>query len=214
MLQSVVVIDDFYADPFQVREAALGLNYPEPPADVYYPGCTSREALLPSNSDEMFQFILREPVTGAKNSTHGHCRYSLAGAHRPAEVHIDPGKCWAGIVYLTLDKDCRGGTDFFRHKAHGTDRAPITDEEAKEIYGMDTCKEAVRKLIYDDGHHLDRWDHLMTMPMKFNRLALFRPWMWHTSGVDFGDSIENGRLVQLLFFELTEPGGGTTSPEF
>jgi len=36
--------------------------------------------------------------------------------------------------------------------------------------------------------------------MRFNRLVLLRPWLWHTSGPGFGDSIENGRLVYLMFF--------------
>ncbi len=213
MLQTMIVIDDFYAEPEKVREAALGMTYPEPEGEVYYPGRNSREFMLPPDSDEMFSFILREKVTGVKQRNHGHFRISLAGAHRAAEIHIDPGMTWAGLVYLTLDRDCRGGTEMFRHKRYGTDRAPTTDEEAKRTYGMDTCKEVVRKLIYDDGHHLDRWDHLTTLPMKFNRCVLFRPWMWHTSGVDFGDTIENGRLVQLLFFTAADPNGAMTAPE-
>ena len=120
---------------------------------------------------------------------------------------------WAGIIYLTRDEDCQGGTEFFRHRRYGTDRAPLTDEEAQRIYGMPTRGEVVRTLIYEDGHHLDRWDRVMTLPMMFNRCALFRPWMWHTSGTDFGDSIENGRLVQLLFLAAVDPNPATTSPE-
>jgi hypothetical protein len=42
----------------------------------------------------------------------------------------------------------------------------------------------------------------MTVPMRFNRLVLLRPWLWHTSGPGFGDSVENGRLVYLMFFKL------------
>ncbi len=213
MLQTMIVIDDFYAEPEKVREAALNMTYPEPVGEVYYPGRNSREFLLPPDSDEMFSFILREKVTGVKRRYHGHFRISLASSQRPAEIHIDPGMTWAGIVYLTLDRDCRGGTEMFRHKRYGTDRAPVTDEEAKRTYGMDTCKEVVRKLIYDDGHHLDRWDHLTTLPIKFNRLVLFLPLMWHTSGVDFGDTIENGRLVQVLFFTAADPNGALTAPE-
>jgi hypothetical protein len=45
------------------------------------------------------------------------------------------------------------------------------------------------------------WEHTMTVPMRFNRLLLLRPWLWHTAGENFGDSLENGRLVFLLFFE-------------
>ncbi len=213
MQQTAMIIDDFYADPEAVRQAAIGLTYPEPKGEVFYPGRTSRQVILPPNADDMFSFILREKVVGAARSTHGCCRYSLKNMHRPAEIHIDIGKTWAGLVYLTRDEDCQGGTEFFRHRKYRTDRAPLTDEEARQIYGMETRKEVVHHLIYDDGHHLDRWERVMFLPMKFNRCVLFRPWMWHTSGVDFGDSIENGRLLQLLFFESADPREKPAGPE-
>ena len=40
----------------------------------------------------------------------------------------------------------------------------------------------------------------MTVPMRYNRLVLLRPWLWHTAGPGFGDNLENGRLVYLMFF--------------
>ncbi len=104
-------------------------------------------------------------------------------------------------------------TDVFRHKRYGTDRAPLTDEETRRVYRTKTRGEAVRKLISDDGHHLDRWEHLMTLPMKFKRRALLRPWPRHTSEIDFGDTIETGRLVQLLFFAAVAPNSAMAAPE-
>jgi hypothetical protein len=49
----------------------------------------------------------------------------------------------------------------------------------------------------------------MTVPMRFNRLVLLQPQYWHTAGGSFGDSIENGRLVYLMFFLR---GPGPTAP--
>jgi hypothetical protein len=40
----------------------------------------------------------------------------------------------------------------------------------------------------------------MRVPMRFNRLLLLRPWFWHTAGPGFGDNLDNGRLVYLMFF--------------
>ncbi|WP_407827498.1 hypothetical protein [Sphingomonas sp.] len=34
-----------------------------------------------------------------------------------------------------------------------------------------------------------------------------QPHYWHTSGDAFGDSIENGRLVYLMFFMRGQRGG-------
>lgn len=42
----------------------------------------------------------------------------------------------------------------------------------------------------------------MTVPMRFNRLVLLRPWLWHTASPGFGDSMETGRLVYLLFWNV------------
>jgi hypothetical protein len=41
----------------------------------------------------------------------------------------------------------------------------------------------------------------MTVPMRFNRLVILQPQYWHTSGPGFGDTVENGRLVYLMFFK-------------
>ena len=38
------------------------------------------------------------------------------------------------------------------------------------------------------------------VPMRFNRLVLLRPWMWHGSGETFGTGMEDSRLVYLLCF--------------
>ena len=66
----------------------------------------------------------------------------------------------------------------------GTDAKLLTDE----ILERDTLDES-------------KWELTMRIPMRFNRLVLLRPWQWHTAGESFGDSMENGRLVYLMFYE-------------
>jgi len=39
--------------------------------------------------------------------------------------------------------------------------------------------------------------------MKFNRIVIFRADMWHSHNYNFGDCLENGRIVQLFFFNPT-----------
>jgi hypothetical protein len=46
----------------------------------------------------------------------------------------------------------------------------------------------------------------MTVPMRFNRLLLLRPWLWHTAGPGFGQTLEDGRLVYLMFFVRPNQG--------
>ena len=40
---------------------------------------------------------------------------------------------------------------------------------------------------------------VLAIPYKYNRLVLFRPWMFHSPGVNFGDTLESCRKVQTLF---------------
>jgi len=42
-------------------------------------------------------------------------------------------------------------------------------------------------------------------PMRFNRLILLQPHYWHTAGPGFGDSLENGRLIYVMFFLRGQP---------
>ena len=60
----MLVIDDFFANPMEVREQALKLTYPPTHKDDQYGGRTSKEVMLPPKSDQGFSQILREPVRG------------------------------------------------------------------------------------------------------------------------------------------------------
>lgn len=205
MLPSIYVIDDFCADPMALRNAALRLTYEEKVQGDVFQGRNSREIVLPDNPDRLFSELLREPLVGNPEFMHGRCRLALASDRRDADIHVDvidgvrQGCVWAGVVYLTLDKHARGGTEFFRNRRYGTDTSPFTDEEAERVYGVRSRFTATSKLLAEEGRRRECWEHLMTIPMRFNRAVFYRPWFWHTAGEAFGDSPENGRLIQLFF---------------
>ena len=201
MQTSFLVIDDFFDNPKAARDVALGLDYPDPGPKVFYPGRNSRQSMAWPRNEQLFSRVIGEPVVGLHKWSHGCARVTLASDLRRGRIHVDPGCTWAGIVYLTLDEHAAGGTDFFRNRRYGTDRAPLNDEEAQRIYGKATPREAITEILtLDNASDPDAWELTHTMPMKFNRCVLFRPWFWHSSGDGFGDAIENARLVVLLFF--------------
>ena len=111
------------------------------------------------------------------------------------------------LVWLGLQQD--GFLESLAQLAErlGTDRAAIYAHEMAAI-GAKTYREAAEPIIAADSADLTKWDHVMTVPMRFNRLILLRPWLWHAAGRSFGDSLQNGRLVQLFFFGLGEAPGG------
>jgi hypothetical protein len=198
MPTSLIVVDDFFEDPHAVREAALRLTYP--PLQGVFPGRNSIERLDIPGLDRLVSHLVGEPVRAVNPpQSHGKCRITFARDAGTARVHIDPAH-WSGILYLSRPEDCRGGTEFFRHRATGTDRAPYDDAEAAQ-WGYASGREMVTQILSRDGLDPAAWEPSMTVPMRFNRLLLLRPWLWHTAGENFGDTMENGRLVFLMFFE-------------
>jgi hypothetical protein len=45
------------------------------------------------------------------------------------------------------------------------------------------------------------WEPVIEVPMRFNRLVIFRSDFYHAVTELFGTTIDNGRLVQLFHFE-------------
>lgn len=197
MPTSMMIVDDFMDDPHSLRKAALNLNYRN--LSGAFPGRNSDQRINISGLDQEVSRLVGEPVRGqAAPQSHAKCRLSLAADKGTAKVHVDPAH-WSGILYLSRPEDCRGGTEFFRHLPSGTERAPYDDREAAQ-YGYASSREMVRQILAADSTDDSKWEMTMRVPMRFNRLVLLRPWLWHTAGENFGETPENGRLIYLMFF--------------
>jgi len=198
MHTTMLIVDDFFDNATDLREAALRLTYPE--QEGAFPGRNSLERINVTGLHEQVSRLLNEPlVPMTPPESHAKFRLTLAKDKGRGKVHIDPSH-WSGILYLSREEDCRGGTDFFRHIRTNTDRAPLTKPEL-DAHGYSSADEMNLDIIGKDGTDDSKWERTMTVPMRFNRLVLLRPWLWHTAGPGFGDRPENGRLVYLMFFQ-------------
>jgi len=200
MPTSLIIVDDFLTNAHELRNAALRLTYPA--QDGAFPGRNSLERIEIGGLAQQVSELVREPLKVISPlQSHAKFRIALAQDKGRAKVHIDSGAHWSGILYLSRPEDCRGGTEFFRHRRTGTDHAPINAAERAAL-GYSSGEEMYREIIEKDSNDDAKWELTMRAPMRFNRLVLLRPWLWHTAGPAFGDSMENGRLVYLMFFEL------------
>ncbi len=198
MHKSLVVVEDFYADPIQVREAALAIGFPEHRGPRTFPGRNSAEAARSADLDRMVSAVVGEPLAGhgAGTSFHCHFRSTLEGEEGRYLVHADPSALWwVGVCYLSLPQHCRGGTAFYRHKGLGLDRTPTRQAEIDAVGAP-----GVAELLARDGPDAEAWEELMTVPMRFNRAIFYRPWLWHSAGPGFGSTPEDGRLIQVFSF--------------
>ncbi len=198
MRKNLIVIDDFLQNAEQLREVGLGLNYPGIPG--YFPGRNSAQRIAVDGLSELASNLAGERLAPVEQDySHGKFRIALDGDKGEGDIHFDFRATWSGVLFLSRPEDCRGGTEFFRHKATGTDQAPNSEAELKAL-GFADYNDLINKVVREDGTHRDRWDVEMTVPMRFNRLVLFNSWLWHTAGPSFGNSLENGRLIYLMFF--------------
>jgi uncharacterized protein DUF6445 len=203
MYTTFLVVDDFLDNAEALREHALGLDYP--PIEGQFPGRNSLQRINIEGLAEAVSGILGERLVPAPPpQSHAKSRLTFASDKGRGRVHVDESH-WSGILYLSRPGDCRGGTEFFRHRATGLDRFPFTREEL-DANGFATTAEAHAALIERDGTDESAWELLMSVPMRFNRLLLLRPWLFHTAGPGFGDRPGNGRLVYLMFFNQPPQG--------
>lgn len=56
-------------------------------------------------------------------------------------------------------------------------------------------------IIECDSNDDSQWEMIMCILMCFNWLVLLWFWFWYIVGLVFGDWLENGWLVYLMFFE-------------
>jgi hypothetical protein len=202
MRTSLIVVDDFLDNAEQLRAAALRLTYVRKEG-VFFPGRNSVERIALHGLDEQISALVGEPLRPlSPPESHTRCRITLADDPGRAKVHMDPGY-WSGILYLSRPEDCQGGTEFFRHIDTQSDQAP-EDLAGLKAMGFSSYDEMHKQIIQKDTLDDSKWERSMTVPMRFNRLVLLRPWLWHTAGPGFGDTLENGRLVYLMFFISAE----------
>ena len=201
-LPSLLIVDDFLADPVAARNAALALDYDPAKKRGNYPGLLSTDILPIQGLDERVGRLIGAGVRAAPQTSHGQCRMTRKGDRGISGVHIDPA-FYSGLLYLSRPEDCpangRGGTEFFRHKRTGLERIP-SDPVALAAAGFASTDAAVEDIVNRDTNHAAKWERVLRVPIRFNRLILFSPWLFHNAGAAFGTQPENARLVNLMFF--------------
>jgi Flp pilus assembly protein TadD len=209
--RELLVIDDFLPDPWALRNEALrrcALEAGRHPA-ANFPGVQTAawpcDATMQRIADALGRRLKWDSLD------HGAVRLSMAGDEARADVHVDNAtlpNIFGGVLYLSLPQDCRGGTSFYRHRATGWDGRP--DEATMLGRGyrsfLDFQKRhlpANRLLPFAEWRRQrdTTWEWLFEVPMKFNRLIVFRSNYFHAVSELFGDRPENGRLIQLFHFE-------------
>jgi len=196
---NIVVVDDFYKDPFKVRDLALNSVYKDV-TRLNYPGLQSIKDYSSKDMTVEFTKILSRPLEiDPTKLTFGRFRIMLKETRSRLKVHLDGGAHWTGVLYLNLPKQCEGGTGFYRHKATGLN-GRASNKEIKD-HGFESWTEMENAMIEKDTLDSNSWEQTDLVAMKFNRLVLFKGnELFHCHTHSFGKNKQDGRLTQNFFF--------------
>lgn len=199
MQNRYLVIDDFYDDPDGLVELATqSIKGKDLPRGNYAGVMTTHPFLGDSIRDALSKLTL-EPVINSATNANGRIRFTLEGDPFKYHIHydVDVKTKWAGVVYLSKDHPKVDGTIFWKHLRTGLESVPNTVEGFAK-YGWKDFRD-LRMFLKTEGMDESLWKKTITIPYKYNRLILFRPWMLHSPGPAFGNTLENCRKIQTLF---------------
>jgi len=184
----VHVVDDFFQDPYAVREFALQQEFFD---DEGYIGNRTRKQLFIPGTREAFEEIMGIKIKGwsvnddlHRYGMNGRFQYNLSG--QPLVYHCDLQK-WAAMIYLTPNAPVESGTRFLVHKKTG-----IRHNSDPNILDC-----------FNHGTFLDptKYEPVDVVGNVFNRLVIFDGGLIHAASGYFGDKKENCRLWQMFFFD-------------
>ncbi|MGB0454092.1 MAG: DUF6445 family protein [Bacteriovoracaceae bacterium] len=197
-MKKLKVIDNFYKKPEEIRNLALKTDYINV-KKLRYPGIQSRKSFTNLDLQKKFEDVLDTKLEiDPKKYTFGKFRIMI---NEPFtfKAHLDGLTNLTGLVYLNPEDSCSGGTAFYRHRKSGLE-GPLSQNEV-EARGFSSNEEMFKELIGDDKYDPESWEMTDFVPMKFNRLLVFKGYHYfhcHTSS--FGTDKESGRMTQLFFF--------------
>lgn len=202
--QHAIVIDDFYPNPDKIYDLIYSMKTEEKSAGNYS-GIMTEESFFTQQHQEIFQLITGNKLTPSTLLS-GKIRFSLETDTASQHIHFDPGynAAWAGVCYLQKPEhypsENNYGTIFWKHKRTGLSSIPLT-QEGIEKHGWKNTDD-LKEFLETDGLDESLWEKTLEVPYRYNRLVLFRPWMFHSPGKNFGDRKENCRVLQTFFFGL------------
>ena len=194
---NVIVIDNFYKNPYDIRNYALNLEYLNPGQHGAVGFRCEKDRKIFDGTKEYFEKLLHKKIPSGNG--HGEWGYSTNGCFQwcpsgTSLVYHADSQEYAGILYLTPDAPPNCGTSFFRHKKYKSICG-------SEVFSNDDWHDP--KLEYKDWFtDSSPWEKIDSVGNVFNRLVIFKSYNIHAVTEYFGETINNSRLFQLFFFSI------------
>ena len=198
----VILVDNFYRNPDEVRAVALQQDFVSD--NRFYKGKRTAERFLWPFLKEEFERLLGRQIVDWLNQPANGC-FQITGFNDPLVYHSD-AQSYAAAIYLTPQAPISAGTSFWRdRKWHA--RRPTNHPMEFDRYPDDETRTLANNEIYTDYNilHPDNWELVDKVGPVYNRLAIWDAQMIHSASTYEGlvsDVADKARLVQLFFFTV------------
>ena len=189
MNQKIFVIDNFIKTPLGYYDKIDSSGHLSRGVTGTSPTQSELEKSYPENV--VFDKIadsLRSKIT-ILESTNNQLK---GGDNPPICCHV--GSDYIAILYLSLPLSNWGefGVKFYSHKETGLDSYPTQEQIQKyNVSDMD-------KTFSQD---LEKWKEYGSIPVKHNRMVLFRSNLWHSYGNGFGSDLNTSMLYKKIIIK-------------
>jgi hypothetical protein len=183
--RNIVVVDDFYLNPYEVRDFALSKNFKE--SGIYKYRITQTNYHAPFIKDKFEELIGKKITNWTDSRFNGSFQYCTS--EDKLEYNVGSHD-YFGIVFLTPEAPPETGTVLFRCKRTGNYEYEKGEWEPEY------------QTTFKSGH-LDKTqlEEIDRIGNRFNRLVIFKARNIHAATEYFGDNPRNSRLVQIFMFD-------------
>ena len=184
-MPNVIVIDNFYKNPDNVRKLALLQDIER---EGNYPGNRTSHFItyeIKNKLQSIFESYGKITIFEMVNQQTSNGCFQLTLSKNRSWIHTDYNENislntnWAGVLYLTPNAPFSSGTDIYDFKYKD-------DHTNYNEYSQDVTK----------------WNKRDSIGNVYNRLILFNSQQWHMSGDYFGKDKNDGRLTQVFFIRI------------
>lgn len=200
-MQQVIIDSDFYTNPKQMKQLFTNLEFVKNENVLGGQICTMQFA-----NDDMLNYM--HMIIGAPQNVFefvpGSGTFVINTKEEPPTRSIciqypDMSTQWVGLISLNKTETPHF-LKFYKHKRTGWSGVPNdTEELAKEkLYSYQHIETFIE---FENNNWEEKWEETSRIELKQNQLILFRPWLFHSYNDVFGDTKENGRLLQFFFLK-------------
>ena len=203
----IIVVDDFYANPHQVRQLALDIpasfnqrirgNNPAWRFNAFYV-LDSMAWVFDQLCRQYYPNIMSHWTPNMMSESFMRATFMVNVMQSenlpPMSPHMDnpSGLNFASTIYLNTENESNGGTSFYEFAG----KESIQDNDSYNYYDKEKTT-PITKYITDS---IGDWEMTGMVPMKFNRMVLYPQNMLHTAYVKQGMFYDNLYRLNQQFF--------------